>query len=586
MNKTEIQTIYVMLDWKSRSLEQIVHDFSARGKQVSKITIRRAVKKLIDEHLLEKLDSSYALPYKNPKVLLITRLSTRFDLAKFLLDSNEEVFKALSEPRTVPELVRLTKLSEVTIFRSLEDMMESGAVQREDGSYKLAGDELLRLSKILLEEDVREKLEPYAELIFDNGEVMLSRVPSGRKGAGILTAFSLYGSHGMTIHPSYDYYVQGLQKVDVEEIFVHSLVSAENKLERTHCALFYAINRERMDLLRVRELVRKFSVERTWFELQNYVRGLTYAQDLFLPLKEFEERASLYGIDVRRLVPPPAYPDFFESLGKVLGNKVRALLFGGENMRIRGLKQATKDVDLVVEERESFNLVRDALQKMKYRQLGAEQIPETDQRLGPSGIFVKEGYPRVDIFTNLICNKFKPTPTMMDRSEKRIFEKLELFIMSKEDLFLLKAITGREADDVDMVTLARGTGKFDWKTIVNELYLQEKLRKQHFCHPVLGSIESVMEQLRIKVPVYRELVNHATDVAIVRALQLKKEKLSVAEIARNVGDIEEYRVRRRLKILRKKNVVSVSTLSRRGKKVYRLGRNADAFMRCELALSH
>lgn len=579
MNKTEIQTLYAMLDWNRRSLEQIEHDLSSSGKKVSEITVRRAVKKLLDYHLLEKSDGSYALLYKNPKVLLIKKLSERFDLAKLLLDSNELVLKALSEPKTVNELIKLTKLSEATVFRSLEGMMEAGAVRRDDGLYKLANDELLQLSKMLYEEDIRKKIEPYSEVIFDDGEVLISRVRTGRKGTGILTAFSLYSSHGMTVHPSYDYYVQGVLQVGLEEVFVHSLLAAENKLERTHCAVFYALNGAKMDLMKVRELVRRFKLETIWFGLQNYVRGLTHREDLFLPRKEFEERAELYGMDASKLLPPAAHPSFFESLGNILDSKVRVFLFGGENMRIRGLKQATKDVDLVVKQSKSFNVVRKALEKMDYRQLGPKEIPEADKRLEPSGIYVKEGYPRVDIFTGLICNRFRLSRGMVERSEKKVFGNLELYLMCKEDLFLLKSITGREADDIDMVTLVK-SGAFDWRTVVQELYQQERLGKQHFCHPVLDSIESVMAQLGIKVPAYRELVNHATDFAIVRVLQLKRKKLSIADIAKSIGDVKEYEVRRRLQELRRKRIVSVSKIS--GRKKYTDSRNADAFMRCKL----
>lgn len=339
--------MYIMLDWRSRSLEQIMHELHATGKRASEVTIRRALKKLADYFLLDKLDGSYVLSYKNPKVSLIKRLSERFDLAKLLLDSNELVFKSLSEPRNVVELIKLTNLSEVTVFRSLEDMMETGAVKGKDGLYRLANEELLQLSRILYEEDVRKKIEPYSDVLFDDGQVLISKVPLGRKGTGTLTGFSLYSSYGMTIHPAYDY-AYGIQKVTLEEVLVHSLLAAQNKLERTHCALFHALNSTKMNLLKVRELVRRFKLERIWFELQNYVRGLAYNQDLFLPRKEFEERAGLYGIDVRKMLPPPAYPALFEKLGELLDGKLRIFIFGGENMRIRGLKQATKDVDIVV----------------------------------------------------------------------------------------------------------------------------------------------------------------------------------------------------------------------------------------------
>lgn len=202
----------------------------------------------------------------------------------------------------------------------------------------------------------------------------------------------------------------------------------------------------------------------------------------------------------------------------------------------------------------------------------------------PSGIFVKKGYPRVDIFTHVICNKFRLSYGMIERSEKKTFGKLQLYLMCKEDLFLLKSITGREADDVDMVTLVKARD-FDWRALLRELFEQERLIRQHFCHVVLESMEFVMEQLGVKVPVYRELMNHTMDFAIARVLQLKGKKMSIVEIAKSIGDVKEYEVRRRLQQLRKKKFVSAFKASR-GRDVYGLGRNADAFMNCELYTDH
>jgi hypothetical protein len=122
---------------------------------------------------------------------------------------------------------------------------------------------------------------------------------------------------------------------------------------------------------------------------------------------------------------------------------------------------------------------------------------------------------------------------------------------------------------------------FDWRAVLRELFEQERLIGQHFCHAVLESMEFVIEQLGVKVPVYRELLNHATDFAIVRVLQLKCKKMSIVEIAKSIGDVKEYEVRRRLQQLRKKKAVSAFTASG-GRNVYGLGRNADAFMRSEL----
>lgn len=65
---------------------------------------------------------------------------------------------------------------------------------------------------------------------------------------------------------------------------------------------------------------------------------------------------------------------------------------------------------------------RQKLGKMKCRQLSREEIPKTDKKLEPSGIFVKEDHPRVDIFAGMICDKFKLSHGMIKGLKRKCLE--------------------------------------------------------------------------------------------------------------------------------------------------------------------
>ena len=368
----------------------------------------------------------------------------------------------------------------------------------------------------------------------------------------------------MQLRPEFDYYILPAEKIRPEDAFVHALVVSANKLERTHCAVFYAINKKRLNVAGIRMKCEQFGVSRVWMELEVYIEGAQIqSQDLFLPWKEFAERCRMYGVSPDDLLPKKAYPEFFEELGRILPLKTNFYLIGGENMRIKGMKQATKDVDLVMKaNRKEVDTLFGSLLKMGYRRLAKFEITESDTELNPSGIFEHAKHPRVDVFSNIICNKFLLLDFMIEDARPIKFGNLTVFLASDEDVFLLKSITDREADDVDMIQILRKSKEFNWKTVLNRLYEQEKVTGTHYCFNVFDTIEFIQNSSGMKIPIYRELLNHTTDEAILKVLK-KFGKLSVKEIANKIGNVREYEIRNRLQRLTSKGIVKKQMLAGR-----------------------
>ena len=55
-----------------------------------------------------------------------------------------------------------------------------------------------------------------------------------------------------------------------------------------------------------------------------------------------------------------AYPKLFEELSNHLSSDITIYLIGGENLRIKGYKKATKDCDIAVTNKQSFLTVVEA----------------------------------------------------------------------------------------------------------------------------------------------------------------------------------------------------------------------------------
>ncbi|MBM5806074.1 MAG: hypothetical protein FJZ49_08460 [Candidatus Verstraetearchaeota archaeon] len=503
---------------------------------------------LLRQGFLERKDERVGLA-STALATLFRKVSKRWDAVKLLGDSREEVLLlVLLKPSRIEDLQSSSRLSYRTIRRALVVLMETGAVREAEGRYSVVDNQGLQLFlTVLKEEKQRRTVEPYAEVVYASPGTILKRVPEGKSAKGSLTAFSVFSKYGVELRPVYAYYVQPEGELGAEEVLIHALIFSEGPVELTDCAVFYAKNRDVMDIGRVREIARRFGVGDTLANLEDYVRNLTVpASERFLPWDEFAERSKLYGVSPEDMLPPVAFPDLMDELSKRVERELRVYVLGGEAMRIRGLKRATKDVDMVVEDAKKYTMLKAALASMSYRALREEEFTRADKRITPSGIFVKEGFPRVDLFVGSICNAFSLSSSMKGRCELKEKGKLKFCLMSNEDIFLLKSVTGREGDIYDMILLASAQG-FNWRIVFDELYGQERETGRHFCMDLLNSVEAVERRAGIRAPFYNKLVNHCIDYAVIESVR----RLEVATLRqiRELVNYPDYRLRSRIKKL-------------------------------------
>jgi len=506
----------------------------------------------------------------NVKGSFLKVLADRYDLESLFGGSSEKVLLALSSPSSVEELRRKTGLAQSTTYQTLRRLTTLGVVRRLDEVYALADDQDLKPFLDMLERE-REAagLEPYAILIRSNG-FKLKKVPAGKQARGGLTAFSMFGRYGVEYESPHDYYIEPKKDVSVEEILVHALAASEGGSEGTMCAVFYMKNLDKIDPAKVKSLARKFGVLSLWVDLQNYVRGLKVINaEAFLPWDEFVDKASLYGVTVSPTPEAERGIAALRKLGEKLDTTVHAYLFGGANLLMRGLKKATKDLDVVVEDKRDFSKLQSALLASGFRPLGEVKLTPSDRKLNPSGIYVAEGMPRFDLFTKVICNALFLTDEIKNRAETMAFGKLVLHLLSLEDVFLLKSITEREGDLEDMATIVRRGGGLKWDEILKTYLAEENVFRKHFCFTMLENIELLEQRAGIKVPL-QGLLRHCIDIGTLQALAYGKTNVKGI---RELIDFPEHAIRNSVERLTREGKILKSrrggrmflTLTNRGK---------------------
>ena len=166
--------------------------------------------------------------------------------------------------------------------------------------------------------------------------------------------------------------------------------------------------------------------------------------------------------------------ELFREINNSMYKKTRVYIIGGAALLKRGMKVATKDIDLVVATKNEFFEIQNCLNKIRF----TAQTPEKEYtHMNLSQIFQRKDF-RIDVFEKEVCGRFSLSEEMMKRAELVIeLNHLTVFLCSSEDIFLFKTMTEREGDITDCMSIA-ATQNPDWKVILEELKSQIKQSKQ------------------------------------------------------------------------------------------------------------
>jgi hypothetical protein len=168
-----------------------------------------------------------------------------------------------------------------------------------------------------------------------------------------------------------------------------------------------------------------------------------------------------------------AIKEFLEEFDGWLSEPVTVYLLGGSAMTVRGLKDQTEDIDLALGVVSEFEHVYQALTSQ-----GFTVVDEPTKSFEGVGKTVELHHDvrglQIDLFEQQVVGKVWITERMHNRAaEFWVGDCATAFVLSDEDMFLLKAVSGgdlassRRRDIDDMRTYAqRG---LDYETILTEI---------------------------------------------------------------------------------------------------------------------
>jgi len=187
-------------------------------------------------------------------------------------------------------------------------------------------------------------------------------------------------------------------------------------------------------------------------------------------------------------------------IGERLKHEVEGLLIGGNAMIYYGLKEVTKDLDLVFFQRKDISgIIQIILSHPLYRnakilrKLPYKIKPELLKRGEPT-IIGNSDLPRFDIFYKHV---FSIEVEKMFQSSKRSirFDLLKLKLIEPENLIFLKAVTTRPVDMEDVMRLIKSLN-IDWNALVEIIkgYYKENRKAVWFA---LGSFYDLNKKEKI-----------------------------------------------------------------------------------------
>jgi hypothetical protein len=104
----------------------------------------------------------------------------------------------------------------------------------------------------------------------------------------------------------------------------------------------------------------------------------------------------------------------FKEINKHLKKKVRIYIIGGVVLLYQGLKPATKDIDLVIQDKQEFLAFEHALKTARFE----SKIPTgVYKKMNLSQILVRDDF-RIDAFHQTVCRRFSLSEGMRKRAKK------------------------------------------------------------------------------------------------------------------------------------------------------------------------
>jgi len=186
--------------------------------------------------------------------------------------------------------------------------------------------------------------------------------------------------------------------------------------------------------------------------------------------------------------------ELFKLIADYLRKDVICMAIGGTAMMFLGYKNTTKDIDLVFKtERDRLAFVH-AIEQLGYKEKSLVALyDEKKRKMAGKPKVYSRGDERFDLFITTVFGY------AVDFDMARIAQRVDflgkheliVYVVPKEELLLLKAITHREKDEEDIATIVKIEKTMNWDSII------DKAIAQRWKNPwILIDLEEAMQKLK------------------------------------------------------------------------------------------
>lgn len=251
-----------------------------------------------------------------------------------------------------------------------------------------------------------------------------------------------------------------------------------------------------------------------------------------------------------------------DRLSSKISKPISLFMIGGAGLISYGLKEATKDIDVVLQNPDQLEALINALRKLGYRNPSPIEISKPYRMMGANEILENRDGFRWDIFDRQVCNALTFSNEMKSRGT--IFYTkgtLKAILASKEDIFLFKGITEREADLEDMRLLAESG--LNWKIIEQECCNQSVSSGRLWENALYQRLIDLKDKHKIESPIEKSLratlEEKLIEITLMEAIEKGNNTVKMISQATNQP---EYFIRESLKKMMEKGRIKVDKSSR------------------------
>jgi hypothetical protein len=246
----------------------------------------------------------------------------------------------------------------------------------------------------------------------------------------------------------------------------------------------------------------------------------------------------------------------FDKLNAQTKHILTLFLIGGGAMAFYGLKDATKDIDIILTTKDDLNNLKTTLEALGYQEPNPILITRAYNKMQTSAMLENQDGFRWDLF-NKVCNALTLSAAMKQRATSLYKgERLTILIASKEDIFLFKGITEREADLEDIRVLAESG--LNWNLINQECQNQSTASGVPWENALYQNLLDLKIRYGIESPIEKTLRKTAERKLIATTLlkEIEKGNNTTKGIAQKIKEPTSF-VRAELKKLASQKLITI-----------------------------